>query len=85
MDPIPSSAGIVGTAGRMPLLAWTFDLNGDGVLDIQQPEQLAKLLVTVLKEVAPFLPGGAAAPVTLAVQLLPRIAEALPPIIGGAK
>jgi hypothetical protein len=73
MEPIPSTEGIVGTAGRMPLLAWTFDMNGDGVLDITQPEQVAKMLTTLLREVAPLLPDGGKAPITLALQILPRL------------
>lgn len=78
----PAAAGI-GTAGKMPLLAYTFDLNGDGILDIQQPEQVAKVLAAVLREVAPFIPGGVGAPLTLAIQLLPKAVQALPPVIGG--
>jgi hypothetical protein len=72
LEPIPSTTGIIGTAGRMPLLAWAFDLNGDGVLDITQPEQVAKMLTTVLREAASLLPGGGRVPLTLALQLLPR-------------
>lgn len=83
MDPIPSTEGIIGTAGKMPLLAWTFDMNGDGVLDITQPEQVGKLIATVLSSAAPLLPGGGGLPVTLALQLLPRAGQAVASAIGG--
>lgn len=80
---IGPAATEVAIAGKMPLLAWTFDMNGDGILDIQQPAQIAKVIAAVLSEVAPLIPGGAGIPLTLAVQLLPRVVQGLPQVLGG--
>src|SRR5262245_28142549 len=83
VDEIGPAATGVAVAGKAPFLSVLLDMNGDGILDIRQPEQIAKALANVLTGLAPLIPGGGGLPLTLAVQLLPKIASVLPPVIGG--
>lgn len=78
----PAAAGVA-RAGRAPPLTIIIDMNGDGVPDYRQPEQIAHLLGQVVKVVASLIPNGSPTARVLAPLevTLPAIEKAL----GGAE
>ena len=83
-DPVIVGPMATGTApaGTMPLIAFYFDMNGDGVPDWRQPGQIAKAVEAVLLAASALVPAAAPG-LILGVTITKGIAAALPTTVGG--
>lgn len=71
----------VDKSGKMPVVAYYFDQNGNGIPDWLEPEQLEKALAAAAEAVAPFLPAPAGAGIALGIS----IAQGVVTMVQGGK